>query len=767
MNDVGAHTPVRNRSIGRKFILYILLFSTVVTALGTFLQLHVDYARDIDSIYQTFRQIRSSHLESITKSLWVTDEELLKTQLQGLLRLPNIAYVAIEVDGRPIHSLGTKPSADIITRGFPLSQTFRRESIPLGTLRIVASLSGIHDRLMDRILIILATQSINTFLVSIFIFFLFYILIGKHLVHMAAWAKTMDVDHFTKPFAIRRARKNDDAPDELDQLANAFNIMQANLNNSFNALTQANIDLRNSEERIKAIFKSADNVSFIVTDAGDPDPTVLEFSPGAETIFGYRRDEMVGRTVSVLHIPEDVARFPEIHRKMREGAQGFSGETVLVRKSGETFPALFSTYPLLAENGTMYAALGVSFDISERKKLESQLRQSHKMESIGRLAGGIAHDFNNILGIILGNTELAIDDLPDWSPTRKFLQEIKTAVMRAKDVVRQILSFSRKTEQNRLPTDLVRIVKETLSLLKASIPKNIFFVLDAPDDIPPVVADPTQIHQVLINLCTNSAHAMEERGGKLEISLRKVDTAEALAPQYPELKPGKYVRISIADTGAGIHPEVLEKIFDPYFTTKETGKGSGMGLAVVHGIVKNHEGHISVSSKLGEGAVFEILLPSVEAAPDQLDENEIELPRGNESILLVDDEESIVDISMKAIGHLGYRIRTVTDPCEALRMFSERPRSFDLVITDMLMPGMNGLQLTAELLAIRSDLPIILCTGFSEKVDASTAARFGVTQYLDKPITQRELAMAIRKALDHTHGKNRLDPSHNDQDWQP
>ncbi len=502
-----------------------------------------------------------------------------------------------------------------------------------------------------------------------------------------------------------------------------------------------------SEARIRAIFNAAGTISFIITDAGDPEPRILEFSPGAEKIFGYAREEMIGAPVSVLHLPEDAARFPEAHQRMREGKESFRGEATLVRKSGERFPALFTTYPLTDADGRMYAALGVSIDISERKKLETQLQQTYKMEAVGALAGGIAHDFNNILGIILGNAELAMDDTPEWHAARVNLTEIRTACIRARDVIRQLLSFSRKAEQERRPVDIAPVVKESLKLLRASIPTDIEIRGNISPDVSHILADATQIHQTLINLCTNAAHAMADNGGVLDVNLDNVTLEEPETSGFKGLAAGPYVRLTVSDTGVGMPPEVRDRVFDPYFTTKEAGKGTGMGLAVVHGIVKNHDGAVSVCSEMGKGSAFRVMFPAIREKAADAAAPSGALPAGRERILMADDEPALLDIGRRMLERLGYQVTTFTDPVAALEAFRSAPDRYDLAITDMTMPDLTGDRLATEIKNIRPGFPVILCTGFSERINTEVAAGMGIDRYIEKPLNKRDIARAIRDVL--------------------
>jgi len=369
------------------------------------------------------------------------------------------------------------------------------------------------------------------------------------------------------------------------------------------------------------------------------------------------------------------------------------------------------------------------------------------MESIGTLAGGIAHDFNNILGIIIGNAELALDNIPEENPAHLNLEEIRTAGSRAKDVVRQLLSFARKTKLEKKPTNIAPIIQESLRLLRSSIPTSIDIRQNITKDVDTILADPTQINQILLNLCTNADHAMPD-GGIIEITLKNEDIDENFTAQPPDLHPGQYVNLTVTDTGHGISQENIDRIFDPYFTTKEVGKGAGMGLAVVHGIVKEHNGIITVESELGKGTTFNIFFPVVKKEAAVETETDEVLPVGDERILFIDDEESLAKMGHQRLERLGYKVEATTSPIEALELFRSRPDQFDLIITDMTMPLMTGDKLIKETLNIRSDIPIILCTGFSEKIDAKKAKAVGAAEYIEKPVYQQNLAFKVRSVLD-------------------
>ncbi len=386
----------------------------------------------------------------------------------------------------------------------------------------------------------------------------------------------------------------------------------------------------------------------------------------------------------------------------------------------------------------------------EQKKMEAQLRQAQKMEAIGTLAGGIAHDFNNILGIILGYTEVTLRGLPENSIHQENLRGVRNAGLRAKDLIRQILSFSRMSEKYQQPINLSPIIKEGLKLLKAALPTTItineFYQADD-NSADVVLGDPTQIHQILMNLCTNAFHAMKDKGGTLDVILSDVYFSSYDIGRPTDLAPGAYVRLTVSDTGHGMSADVVERIFEPYFTTKG-GEGSGLGLAVVHGIVKSHEGTITVYSEPGQGTTFKVYLPKLESVIASETESVVPLPKGTECVLLVDDEEGLIKSGTYLLEFLGYKVVSSRSSAHALELFRLQPDNFNVVITDMTMPEMTGIDLAGRILHIRPDMPIVLCTGFSEKIASELASSTGIKEYLTKPLEIHSLAQTVRKVLD-------------------
>ena len=391
----------------------------------------------------------------------------------------------------------------------------------------------------------------------------------------------------------------------------------------------------------------------------------------------------------------------------------------------------------------------VQIQAAEKEKLEltRQLNQAQKMEAIGTLAGGIAHDFNNILSAIIGYTEITKLKI-DKPALHRYLDQVLNACDRAKNLVAQILTFSRVTELERRPVDMSSITKEAIKLLRATIPSIIEIRFETSSDVHAVLADPTQIHQVLINLCTNAAHAMRERGGLLGVELENMEISPEMTHSRLDLSPGSYVMLTVRDTGVGMVPEVMHRVFDPFFTTKEKGEGTGLGLSVVYGIVKEFGGSITVHSEPGAGSIFRVYLPAITDMTEAGAESVEPIVGGSERILFIDDEEILMEMGRDILEELGYNVTAITNSRNALDLFRAQPDQFDLVMTDMTMPGMTGADLSREILQLRPDVPIILCTGLSEIINEEKAIAIGIREFAMKPLNLRNIAELIRQALD-------------------
>jgi PAS domain S-box-containing protein len=501
--------------------------------------------------------------------------------------------------------------------------------------------------------------------------------------------------------------------------------------------------LRESEEKYRTVLEA------------NPDPVVVYdiegkvtyFNPAFTRVFGWTLAERLGNKMDIF-VPAEAWREAKMMiEKVLAGERFSSIETLRYNKKGETIPVSVSGAIYKDKNGHPIGSVINLRDISHQKKLETQLKQAQKMEAIGTLAGGIAHDFNNILSSVIGYTELALDNEKRGSFQYNNLQEVLSAGNRAKDLVKQILTFSRQADQKQKPIQVKPLVKEALRMLRASIPSTVEIEQYVQSDAL-VMGDPTQIHQILMNLCTNAAHAMEDKGGLLTVSLLDAELDSDFISRHPDLKPGPHIKLTVTDTGHGISPDVMGKIFDPFFTTKEKGKGTGLGLSVVHGIVLSHGGDIYLYSEPGKGSTFEVCLPVIESRFKPKERAERPIPTGNERILYIDDEPVITNLGKRILESLGYGVVARNSSIEALELFKEKKGHFDIVITDMTMPHMTGEKLAEKLMQIRPDIPVILCTGFSFMIDEQKALNMGIRAFISKPMLKQEIAETIRKVLD-------------------
>jgi len=480
----------------------------------------------------------------------------------------------------------------------------------------------------------------------------------------------------------------------------------------------------------------------------DPNP-VLRISKDCKILYANDASSPVLRTWQI----EEGQCLPEPWYNRIQEVYG-SGNGATFELNCDDSHIFFITLQPIVEAGYVNA---YGLDITNRKKaekekieLELQFSQKQKMEAIGTLAGGIAHDFNNILAAIQGYAELSHDDLPEDSPVRDNMEQIISCSNRATKLVKQILTFSRKDEQEqeKEPVQISSIIKEVLGMLRSSLPTTIKICRKIHAESSTVLADPTQIHQVLVNLCTNASHAMRQTGGLLEVSLTETDLESETRIGDEHLGQGSYVKLSVRDTGCGMEKEVVERIFEPFFTTKKVNEGTGLGLPVVHGIVKSHDGAITVTSTPGEGTTFDILLPRIESVQTQEPPPSEPRRRKQEVVLLVDDEEMMVDVTGQTLERLGFVVIAKTNSTDALEAFQEKPDEFDLVITDQVMPNMTGTQLAEKLIAIRPDIPVILCSGFPEKICPEELKSIGIKEFIAKPIGKQEIATIVRKVLD-------------------
>ncbi len=855
--------------IGVRLVISIILFSSCIALAATALQIHSGYREDLAAIEGYAEIIETSHLESLTNSVWVYDEKQIRLQLEALLGLPDMEHLRIESDVGSVWSAGEIRSRRLIRRAFPLTYRYRGSDRTIGLLEIAFSLDKVYRRLFHETLAILIRNAVFIFLVSGFTLLIFQFLVTRHLTDLAHWLNRREAGESDAPFRLRRRAPGSGRPDELDQVVDAINQMRGTLRASLAERVRSEAKYRLLSENVplkifhkdKAFRYVACNRNFAADLGLTPeavegrtdrdlfsadlaekhnrdDAEVLESGTSAATeetqvgpdgrkrffhtvrtpilddrggisgilgaaldlselkaaerelreshallnaiidgttdaIFlkdlegryllanraaceamGSSLEEVIGKTDTDLFPPASAAVIHRVDGRVIAGGRNLVAEEELITVHGPTH-WLANKTPFRDEEGNIRGLIGISRNITDLKRieaekagLETRLRQSQRLESIGTLAGGIAHDFNNILAAVIGYADMALDEIRPTHPAHQMIAQVLKASNRAKDLVQHILMFSRKAEQKLGPVHVSTVVGEALTLLRATTPATIRIDAELDSGMGVILADPTQIHQIVMNLCTNAAQALEETGGRIHISVADVDLAGEDLDPAPGLSPGPHVALTFKDSGPGVDPAHIDKIFDPYFTTKEVGKGSGMGLAVVHGIVQSHGGMITVESAPGEGTTFRICFPRMaSAAPEALVVGET-LPTGDEHILLVDDESMLVEIGTEMLTRLGYTVTGMEDSLAALAAFKAEPKRFDLVITDQTMPNLTGSELATAMLEIDPEARIILCTGHTTRIDEAQARRMGIRAFLLKPLVKGEIARLIRSVLD-------------------
>ena len=774
--DSKINIPLR-KSIATKMLLMVLGLYLVIAIVVTLSMTWMEYRYQKENIIEDLSNIENAFENGLAVSLWGLDQEALNASVEGMLKVPTLVGVKVitnegttvaiggivtehkdkgkvgtqvNLSGLPdlktvVHD-GEAYNLEMFEHQFPIVYKGEGKSIQLGQAVIYSNSSVIYRRmkLQETLQVVNIVLTLLTFALALFWAINHYL--RAPLSSLASATKNVTLDNLdTFEVKIQSSGR-----DELKILEESFNSMIKNLNQSIVEREHAEEELKKSHVLLNSILKEVPDPIFLK----DLEGRYLLANEATLKAMGKSKAEVIGKNDSQLFPERSADVLNKVDQQVLE-----SGEANMVEERVETAYGdtiwLANKSPFRDENNNIIGLVGVSKNITELKKsqeeklkLEAELRQAHKMEAIGTLAGGVAHDFNNILGAILGYAELAMYEMPTSAyNARNHIDEIIKAGDRAKELVQHILSFSRKEAKDRIPIQLNLVVQEALKLLRATIPTTV----DIRQNIDPrcgnILAEPTQIHQVVMNLCTNAAQAMEENGGILEVEMIPFQVEDSLAAKLT-LEPGKYIRLSVKDSGMGVDPKNLDRIFDPYFTTKRVGKGSGMGLAVVSGIIKSHEGLISVESKLGEGTTFQMYFPGNDTPIQEEIIDNTALPTGSENILIVDDEESLVNLMKKSLELLGYQVTTKTNSMEALELFRSQPDMFDIVISDQTMPDLTGDQLAKNLMEIKPNIPIIICSGYSSKIDAETAGVIGIKAFLMKPVNQREFANTIRQVLD-------------------
>jgi PAS domain S-box-containing protein len=753
------------------FFVFIIFFSF------TAVFIHLEGKSLNDSLIRDGGLLAGVLAQNTRIGVFSENEDLLKDPVESIFQRGDILDISIyNREGlllkkkiRNEKATSAKPETNKTTEIKQIIDRLRKSSIPLnyedngnlkfwapvfsrydnslnGTIYTEESFSQEKDHFIGCVQITLGKQQLNEqlnnlFIRSVIIAIIFFI---AGFVFLYSVMK-----HFTKPLdrltvAVKNMGEGKivdkvsvETKDEIGKLAKAFNIMVESIRWREQALKE-------SETKYRTLFEESRDVIFIIDIHGK----FIDANQAAVELFGYSKDEMLEEELNALFVqPDDLET---LKRSIGYNNYVKDMEVNLKKKDAKQLVCLLTLSIRRAGNGDIWGYQGIIRDVTHQKVLETQLLQAQKMESIGTLAGGIAHDFNNILSPIMLHSEMVMDDLPSDDDLQFNMKEIFKAAERAKELVKQILTFARKREEEKIVIKSSLIIKEAINFLRSTIPTTIKIRYEVKSEQDMVLADPTRINQIVMNLSTNAAYAMKEKGGLLEVILDNVEISNDIAEKFINLTPGRYVKLTVRDTGAGIPTDIIERIFEPYFTTKKFGEGTGLGLATVHGIVRNYGGDITVESNVGSGTEFNVYLPFVETEMSGVDnERDSESMRGTEHILFVDDERTAVDINCRMLKRYGYNVTGLTDSLEALELFRKNPDEFDLVITDMTMPNLTGEALATEIMATRPQKPIILCTGFSDKINEETAKKIGVRAFVMKPVIMKKLAETIRDVLDN------------------
>ena len=612
------------------------------------------------------------------------------------------------------------------------------------------------NRLIDTVIVILISQAIKTFLVSLFVLVIFYYLVTRHLKKIANYSDKLELTSRPEPLMLERSHSRLNS-DELDRVVDSINSMSGNVYNAYQDVINNQYELAEREAKFSAMFNSmADAIVFT-----DGERKILQTNTAFEKQFGYKAEELKGQSTLIL--------YANLEEYKIQGQKRYNTETKSTpsvyeieyrRKDGSTFPGETMGAAVFLPDGRQIGLIGIIRNVSARKQaeeekaqLQRELQQSQKMEAIGQLTGGIAHDFNNILASILGYSELAKNSLKNTADPSmsRYIQRISDAGERARDLVSQMMAFSRNAPSDPQVIKLPALINDVSSLIRPTIPSSIELITHVEKNVPAVLMDVTQMHQILMNLCINARDAMLGNG-TLTIKLSYEKNIDVVCHTCKELIQGKYVQLTVEDTGTGINADILDSIFEPFLTTKAEGKGTGMGLSVVHGILHKHQSHIIVETEPTIGTRFHLLIPpvsesaskaNIENPPARLSQSDGE----GKHILVVDDEESVAMFLQEFLQTYNYKVTVTTSSKQAVDLFRQAAADFDLIITDQTMPEMTGTEMIQQIFQVKPDISVILCSGYNELVGEKEALELGCSKYLGKPVNNQLLLQVVYEVL--------------------
>lgn len=750
IHPIAFFTTLKNRRLSLRLLFAIGSCSLLFILLAIAFQLNVEYNRDIAGIESRFKFVETSYVPALTASAYQLDEEQVRLLLRGVLQLQDIVYVEVQEQlKKRTYSIneGDPEASGMIRREYQLVYPAQK-LIPVGTLQVGASLDGVYARLKERAVTIAVSNALLIVPFSLMILIILQLALNRHLIRMAQYARTLNLDTLDLSLSLHRSAGRAGERDELDQLVHAINEMRLRIREDMHLRREAEKELLFRKTLLECILEAQVDGIFITNE----DNTCLFSNSHFRSLWrlpvdcspGTPAQPVFSRIEEKLQDPEP---FLSILTELLESQQDVVAHGEISLLSGEIIE--YNTVPVRNLEGLQYGRLWSFRDVSQRKTLEEQLRQSQKLETLGSLAGGVAHDFNNMLGVIMGHAELAINRLDPSHPLLASLKNIYKAAERSADLTRQLLAFARKQTVALKVLDLNKTVEGMLNMLMRLIGEDIDLVWLPGGNLGAVKMDPSQIDQILANLCINARDAIRDTG-KITIETQTADFDEAHCAAHAGFVPGEYVLLAVSDNGCGMDSETQSHLFEPFFTTKEMGKGTGLGLATVYGIVKQNNGFVNVYSERGHGTTFKIYLPRHTGQTERIEKTNMTDPeeRGDETILLVEDEPMILNMTMEMLEGLGYGVLPASTPGEAISLARGHIGEIRLLMTDVVMPEMNGHDLARNLLCFYPSLKCLFMSGYTANVIAHHGVLDTGVHFIQKPFTVKSLATKIREVLD-------------------
>lgn len=730
-----------------RIVLYTFFCACIVSLIMLAVQLRITFTEEKDEIIESLEQLETNQLEVLTNSVWNVEQQAIEIQLLSILEDPDMVHIRlIFADTHAVQmEFGVKPDekSSMLTREYELVKSIGDKNYVLGNVAFTATTENIASKIWEvapkKMVAELFTVAM-TCLVMLLLFIYFY---SRHINKIVAYTKSLDVGQLDQVLILDRYNKKKHS-DEIDRIVEALNTLRIRLKQEMQVQKLVEKQLSEEKQFSDTIINNMPGLFFVI----DEPRRVVRCNDSYLQFFNIKKENVLQHNYLATIIAE---QRDEVLKAIH--ALFSRGEPMLLEitaTGGGGIPTPFLVTAQLFEQGYKRYLVGVASDLTAQKRTESQLRQVQKMEALGALAGGISHDFNNILTAISGYTNLARLEASGNEKLEKYLETVTEASDRAKTLVQQILSFSRKIDSHPEPVQISTVVGEAIQLLRSTLPSTIEIQKHIRSERK-VFADSTEIHQVLMNLGTNAYHAMQESGGTLAIHVYDRTVTSNDFTRVMNLTPGLYLVIEVRDTGQGMDAETRDKIFEPYFTTKEAGVGTGLGLAVVHGIITKNKGHIQVQSEPGKGATFTIFLPTVEEAvviKERQTRETKAIPQGRgQHILVVDDEQVLLEFYEDVLSRYGYQVTSYIDSSEAYIHFQDNPDKYSLIILDQMMPKMKGDQLAEKIWDLRGGMPVMLCSGFSGALGRHEFIVKGFSEYLQKPVTARLLLETIDSVL--------------------